>query len=77
MDEAVDAAVEGITLLGYQGRVQIRVDNEAGTIALRDAIIARMGTAAKPVVIPPHDSQSNGSVENGIKLFKGLLRVHL
>ena len=26
---------------------------------------------------PPHESESNGSVENGVKLFKGMLRVHL
>ena len=32
------------------------------------------GLAAQPVV---HEHESNGSVENGVKIIKGLFRVHL
>ena len=39
--------------------------------------MARLSGGAIPVDPPAEESQSNGSVENGVKLFKGLLRVHL
>ena len=39
--------------------------------------MTRLENGVIPVKPPEHESQSNGSVENGMKLFKGMLRVHL
>ena len=37
----------------------------------------RMEVSAIPVESSPHESESNGSVDNGVKLFKGMLWVHM
>jgi hypothetical protein len=77
MDENVDRAVTGIRELGYRGRVLIRTDGEPALVALRDAIIKALPEGATPVKTPVGESASNGGVEGGVKIFKGLLRVHL
>ncbi len=76
-DETVDRAVAGIRDLGYQGRVLIRCDGEPALTALRDAIIKALPDGATPVKTPVGESSSNGGIEGAIKIFKGLLRVHL
>ena len=45
--------------------------------ALREAVMARLGEGAVPQGPPAGESQSNGVVENGVKLLKGLVRVHV
>jgi len=77
MDENLDRAVEGIRDLGYRGRVLIRTDGEAALTALRDAIIQALPEGATPVKTPVGESASNGGVEGAVRIFKGLLRVHL
>ena len=77
LEEPTELVLEGIKDLGFQNRVLIKVDNEPAITALRDEVLRRMPNAAAPVEVPPRESQSNGSVENGVGLFKGLLRVHL
>ena len=37
----------------------------------------RLEVCAIPVESAPQESESNGSVENGVKLFEGMLGVHL
>mgnify|MGYP002173632995 FL=1 len=77
MEETVDRAAAGIRDLGYRGRVLIRCDGEPALVALRDAIIKALPDGATPVKTPVGESASNGGVEQAIRTFKGLLRVHL
>ncbi len=77
MDECVDRAVAGVRDLGYSGRVLIRCDGEPALTALRDAISAALPDGATPVKTPVAESSSNGGIEGAVKIFKGLLRVHL
>ena len=54
----------------------MKADNEPALISLRDAVIASLPDAvAVPVAV--RESESNGSIESGVKVFKGLLLVHL
>ena len=45
-------------------------------MALRREVMKRVPGAC-PIETPAHESQSNGGIENCVKLFKGILRVHL
>ena len=76
-DEPADLALEGITDLGYQHKIHIKVDNERPLVALREEIRKRAPVQMQVVEVPVGESQSNGCTENGVKLFKGLLRVLL
>lgn len=76
-DGTADRAVQGIRDLGHRGPVVFKTDNEPALLALREALMARLPEGAIPVTSPAGESQSNGAVENAVKLFKGLLRVHL
>ena len=73
----VDRAVAGVRELGYRGRVLIRCDGEPALVALRNAITAALPDGATPVKTPVGESSSNGGIENAVRTFKGLLRVHL
>ena len=55
----------------------IKTDNEPAILSLKEEMMRRLEVGAIPVESAPHESESNGSVENGVKLFKGMLRVHL
>jgi hypothetical protein len=77
MDENVDRAVIGIRDLGYSGRVLIRTDGEPALTALRNAIAKGLPQGATPIKTPVGESASNGVMENGVSLFKAILRVHL
>ena len=77
LDGTVERAVQGINELGHRGRVTIKTDGEPALIALRDALIAKLPEGAAPIGPPAGESQSNGAIENGVKVFKGFLRVHL
>ena len=77
-EEPAKLAVDGIRDLGLGSqRAFIKVDNERPLISLRDEVIRQSQAALLPVEIPTYDHQANGSTENGVKLFKGVLRVHL
>ena len=76
-EDPAELAAAGVTDLGLQNRVWIEVDNEPALIALRDAILKKLKIPAGPIEAPAKESQTCGAVENGIKVFKGLLRVHL
>ena len=45
--------------------------------AFREAVMVRMGEGAVPQGPPAGESQSNGVVENGVQMLKGLIRVHV
>ena len=76
-EEAVDRGLKGIIDFGHRGAILVKTDNEPALIALRDALLARLPEGAAPVLVPVRESESNGAIENGVKMFKGLLRVHL
>ena len=38
--------------------------------------MARLPDCAIPIQPTPGESESNGMIENGVRLFKGVLRVH-
>jgi hypothetical protein len=77
MAHAVQRAVEGVHDLGHRGAVVVKTDNEPALLALREAIMGQLHEGAIPVQPVPGESASNGAMENGVKLFKGVLRVHL
>jgi hypothetical protein len=77
MAHAVSRAVEGVHDLGHRGPIVVKTDNEPAVLALREAIMAELHEGAIPVQPTPGESESNGVIENGVRLFKGLLRVHL
>ena len=76
-DEASDAAADAIRSFGHKGKLLTKVDNEPALKALRDATIRKLDQAVLCVAPPAGESQSNGAVENAVKTFKGVLRVHL
>ena len=77
MKDAVSRAVEGVHDLGHCGPIVVKTDNEPAVLALREAIMAELHEGAIPVQPLPGESESNGMIENGVRLCKGLLRVHL
>ena len=76
-EEAVEAALRGIHEFGHRDKVILKADGEPAAKALKEEVLKRMpggGFASQPVA---HEHESNGTIENGVKLFKGLFRVHL
>ena len=74
---AAERAVEGIRRFGFRNKLILKVDNENAILALRTLVLDKLGMSALEEEPHPHESQSNGAVENGVRLTKGLLRVHL
>jgi hypothetical protein len=75
--EIVMRVVESIRRFGHRGRILLKTDGEPAILALKEAAMRQLTDGAIAVEPPPHESESNGGVENGVKLMKGLLRVHL
>ena len=57
--------------------VTLKCDNENAILALRDRLAVLQGGGVLKQSPAPHEHESNGVIENGVKLGKGLLRVHL
>ena len=74
---AADRAADGDRRFGHGDIVLLKKDNEAGILALHSLVQGKLAIPAFEVEPQPHESQSNGVVENGVELFKGLLRVHI
>ena len=74
---AAERAAEGIRRFGLRDKVIVKTDNEPALLALRDLVLAKLKIGVLEEEPQPHESQSNGAVENGVKLIKGLLRVHV
>ena len=51
--------------------------DERALVKLRELVLDRLPAGAAPQELAVAESASNGSVENAVKLAKGLLRVHL
>jgi hypothetical protein len=78
LDEAGEKATEAIANFGHTaGTLMVKCDNENAMLDLRKEVIRRRPTGVLAVNSPVGESQSNGVVENGVKVYKGLLRVHL
>ena len=63
--------------MGIRPPCVLKCDGEASVEALREAVMVRMGEGAVPQGPPAGESQSNGVVENGVQMLKGLIRVHV
>ena len=50
-----------------------KTDNELTILALKELLLEKVGINALPVEPPPEESESNSTVENAVKLFKGML----
>ena len=75
-ETTVTRVVRALQRLGLGRDFIIKVDNEAALVALRLKVMERM-PGAVPQEPPPHESSSNGAIENGVKLSKGMMRVLL
>merc|ERR1712016_520307 len=74
---SVERVIKGIRAMGIRPPCVLKCDGEASVEALREAVMARPGEGAVPQGPPAGESQSNGVVENGARLLKGLIRVHV
>jgi hypothetical protein len=77
LEDSVLRAAEGVLHLGYRGRVLIKCDNEPAMTAFRAALMTKLPDGAIPLAPAAGESESNGVVENAVKIAKGLMRVHL
>ena len=78
-DVATELALEGIRGFGISDkqRVVLKSDNEGPILALRRRVAAIWPGGVLEQSPAPYESESNGVVENGVRMGKGLLRVHL
>ena len=74
---SAERVLRGIRAMGIRPPCILKCDGEVSVEALREAVMARLGEGAVPQGPPAGESQSNGVVENGVKLLKGLIRVHV
>ena len=74
---AAERAADGVRRFGHRYRFRLKTNNEASILALRSLVFGHFGVLAFEVEPQPYESQSNRAMENGVKLFKGLLRVHI
>ena len=78
LDEvAAEIAAKGIREFGITGAVILKSDNEDAINALRHRVAALHPGAALEQTPAAYEHESNGVVENGNKVGKGLLRVLL
>ena len=78
LEEAGEKATEAVANFGHTaGKLMVKCDNENAMLDLRAEVIRRLPVGVLAVNSPVGESQSNGVVENGVKVYKGLLRVHL
>ena len=68
---------DDIEEVGYGGApVRIKSDQENAIVDVPRAVIAKRGNAPTiPVNSPGGDSQSNGRVENAIKIFRNMVKT--
>ena len=67
----------GLRSSGHRGRVLIKTDNEPAVLSLKEEMMMRLEVGVIPVESARNEPESNSSAENGVKLFKGMLWVHL
>ena len=77
LEDAAERAAESVKAFGHPQKIILKVDNENALKALRTEVIRKLADGALAAGPPPKESESHGVIENGVKLFKGMLRVHL
>ena len=75
LDETVTQAAANIRRLGHYGRVILKTDGEPAIMDLRRGVAEKLQCVVPMERPAPYEPQINGSVENGVKQFKGLLRT--
>ena len=75
-DNTVQRVVANVRRLGHRGRLTIKVDNENALLDLREAVMVGLEGTCTPLRPPVGEHQSSGSIEDAVKLVKGLVRVH-
>ena len=76
-EEAIEAALRGVNEFGHWGKIIIKADGENAVKALEDEVLRRLDTGGFASQPDAHEHESNGSIENGVKIFKGLFRARL
>ena len=75
---AVARVVEDVKWLGYTKQI-LKIDGEKAIVKLLKESLKRIKTDVADQASfehpPPYDSRSNGSIENAVRLFKGMLRT--
>ena len=82
-EDTVDQAVLNNRRFGGQGKVVLKTDNEAALVDLRVGVAEKLslgqagegGLQVVPEVPPAHEPQSNGMIENGVQVVKGMIRT--
>ena len=79
LDEGAIAerAAVSIRRFGHRKKVLLKVDNEPVILAMRDLVIKKLEMQTLELEPQPHESPSNGSVLNGVRMIKSLLTVHI
>ena len=77
LEEASSIAAGAISQFGHKGAISLKTDNEPALIDLRRETTDKLDIGIMVIKPTAAESQSNGSIEAGVKTFKGLLRVHL
>ena len=75
-DIAAEVAAQGLKDFGIMGAVILKCDNEAAILALRSRVM-ELHPGALAQEPAPGEHESNGVIENAVKLGKGLFRVLL
>ena len=75
-EETVQQAVDNVRRLGHSTKLILKTDNEPALLALRTEVAKRLDGQIICESPPVEEYRSNGCMENGVKLQKGVLRVH-
>ena len=73
----IDRVEKAIRRLGLGNEMVIKVDNEGALKKLRELVLDRFPAGAVPQEPAAGESASNGVIASGVKIVKGLWRVHL
>ena len=76
MGEAVDQACANIDRLGKSKKMLMKVDNEPALLYIRNAVSEKLTAECIMEKTRVEEFQSNGSIENGVKFVKGMIRVY-
>lgn len=75
-EDAVLLALQRLRQLAT-GRLAIEICIESALGVLSETLVAQFPLGTIPMLLPSQESEQNGSVENGVKLSKGVVCVHL
>ena len=76
LGESVDQGVANIKRLGNRKKMLMKVDNEPALVDLKNGIVEKLDAEVINESPPKSESESNGSIENAVKLVKGMIRVY-